>query len=52
MRFALSQGDALPDAARYAISVSAHSVGRLGAQSSYPARDALAGPAGLITSLR
>jgi ribokinase len=40
----LSQGDALPDAAHYAIRVSAHSVGRHGAQSSYPASEPLPDP--------
>ncbi|WP_281270645.1 ribokinase [Amycolatopsis palatopharyngis] len=38
----LSRGDTLADAARYAIHVSAYSVGRAGAQPSYPTADVLA----------
>ncbi len=42
----LSQGDTLSDAARWAVRVSAHSVGHTGAQASYPTRDELSQPAG------
>ncbi|WP_051399836.1 ribokinase [Haloechinothrix halophila] len=42
----LSQGDALPAAVGWAIRVSAHSVGRTGAQTSYPTLNELTEPAG------
>ncbi|QGK70197.1 ribokinase [Allosaccharopolyspora coralli] len=45
----LSQGDALPDAARWATRVSAHSVQHPGAQPSYPMLHALPEPAGSRT---